>query len=135
MRATFSPSVTFTGVRVPKDTALGEPGAGLRVGVVESFALGYAAVYLGIAEARPRLRRDYAKKRVVKPENVPVANDPAVQRHIGELSRRTSTARCSCWHDSAERWEAGRRRAQRGLLGQQGQVPRHGGRARTSPRR
>ena len=47
MRATFSPSVTFTGVRVAKDTALGDPGTALRVGVVESFALGYAAVYAG----------------------------------------------------------------------------------------
>src|SRR5207247_6922820 len=33
MRATFSPSVTFTGVRVPSDAALGDPGAALHVGV------------------------------------------------------------------------------------------------------
>jgi hypothetical protein len=50
MRATYSPSVSFTGVRVPRDAVLGDPGAALRVGVVESFPLGYAAVYLGIAE-------------------------------------------------------------------------------------
>src|SRR3989475_12795392 len=30
MRATFSPSVTFTGVRVPGDGMLGDPGASLR---------------------------------------------------------------------------------------------------------
>ncbi|HWN56272.1 MAG TPA: acyl-CoA dehydrogenase family protein, partial [Methylomirabilota bacterium] len=40
MRATFSPSVTLTGVRVPRDAALGRPGTATQVGVVESFALG-----------------------------------------------------------------------------------------------
>src|SRR6266851_9822352 len=39
MRATFSPSVTLTGVRVPRDAALGRPGTATQVGVVESFAL------------------------------------------------------------------------------------------------
>jgi butyryl-CoA dehydrogenase len=92
MRATFSPSVTFTGVRVPADAGLGDPGAATRVGVVESFALGYAAVYLGISEAALAFAIDYAKRRVVRPENVPVAHDPAVQRHVGELSAHLDAA-------------------------------------------
>ncbi len=104
MRATFSPSVTFTGVRVPKDAALGDPGAGLRVGVVESFALGYAAVYTGIAEGALAFAIDYAKKRIVKPENIPVAHDPTVQRHIGELSAHLDGA-LLVLADTAERWE------------------------------
>ncbi|MEX2222723.1 MAG: acyl-CoA dehydrogenase family protein [Candidatus Rokuibacteriota bacterium] len=104
MRATFSPSVTFTGVRVAKDTALGDPGAALRVGVVESFALGYAAVYLGIAEGALAFAIDYARKRIVKPENVPVAHDPAVQRHIGELSAHLDGA-LLVLADTAERWD------------------------------
>ena len=87
MRATFSPSVTFTGVRVAEDATLGDPGAALRVGVVESFALGYAAVYLGHRRGALAFAIDYAKKRVVKPENIAVAQDPTVQRHIGELVR------------------------------------------------
>ncbi|HEX9748893.1 MAG TPA: acyl-CoA dehydrogenase family protein [Methylomirabilota bacterium] len=115
MRATFSPSVTFTGVRVPKDAALGDPGAGLRVGVVESFALGYAAVYLGIAEGALAFAIDYARKRIVKPENVPVAHDPAVQRHIGELSAHLDGA-LLVLADTAERWEAGDL-VERGVLG------------------
>src|SRR5713226_1227503 len=97
MRAPFSPSVTFTGVRVPKDAALGDPGAGLRVGVVESFALGYA------------------KKRIVKPENIPVAHDPTVQRHIGELSAHLDGA-LLVLADTAERWEAADV-LERGVLG------------------
>jgi alkylation response protein AidB-like acyl-CoA dehydrogenase len=104
MRATFSPSVTFTGVRVPKQAALGDPGAALRVGVVESFALGYAAVYLGIAESALAFAIDYAKKRIVKPENIPVAHDPAVQRHIGELAAHLDGA-LLVLADTAERWE------------------------------
>jgi alkylation response protein AidB-like acyl-CoA dehydrogenase len=104
MRATYSPSVTFTGVRVPGDAILGEPGAAIRVGVVEAFALGYAAVYLGIAEAALGFAIDYAKKRVVKPENVAVAQDPAVQRHVGELSAHLEAA-LLVLADSAARWE------------------------------
>ena len=105
MRATFSPSVTFTGVRVPTDAALGDPGEALRVGVVESFALGYAAVYLGIAEGALAFAIDYAKKRIVKPENTAVAHDPTVQRHIGELSAHLESA-LLVLADTAERWEA-----------------------------
>jgi butyryl-CoA dehydrogenase len=105
MRATYSPSVTFTGVRVPREAALGDPGAAIRVGVVESFALGYAGVYLGIAESALAFAIDYAKKRIVKPENVAVARDPAVQRHVGELSAHLDAA-LLVLGDSAARWEA-----------------------------
>ena len=103
MRATFSPSVTFTGVRLPDDGILGDPGAALRVGVIESFALGYAAIYLGIAESALAFAMDYAKKRVVRPENVAVAMDPTVQRHIGELAAHLDAAGLVLT-DSAARW-------------------------------
>jgi alkylation response protein AidB-like acyl-CoA dehydrogenase len=105
MRATFSPSVTFTGVRVPADGMLGDPGASLRVGVIESFALGYAAVYLGIAESALAFAMDYAKKRIVKPENIAVAMDPTVQRHVGELAAHLDAA-ALVLVDSASRWDA-----------------------------
>jgi alkylation response protein AidB-like acyl-CoA dehydrogenase len=104
MRATFSPSVTFTGVRVPGDGMLGDPGAAVQVGVIESFALGYAAVYLGIAESALAFALDYAKKRVVKPENIAVAADPTVQRHIGELAAHLDAA-ALVLADSAARWD------------------------------
>ena len=105
MRATFSPSVTLSNVRLPRDAALGAPGSATGVGVVESFALGYAAVYVGIAEAAFEFASDFVKKRVVKPENVPVAHDPAVQRQIGDLEARLDAGRLVL-HDAALRWEA-----------------------------
>jgi alkylation response protein AidB-like acyl-CoA dehydrogenase len=105
MRATFSPSVTFTGTRVPGDATLGQPGSATTVGVVESFGLGYAAIYVGAAEAALDFAVDYARKRVVKPENVPVAQDPAVQRHIGHLRVHLDAARLVL-DDAAAGWEA-----------------------------
>jgi alkylation response protein AidB-like acyl-CoA dehydrogenase len=105
MRATFSPSVTLSGVRVPAEAGLGDPGSALRCGVIEGFALGYAAIYLGIAEAALGFAVDYAKKRIVRPENVPVAHDPAVQRHVGELAAHLDGA-LLVLADSAARWEA-----------------------------
>jgi len=104
MRATFSPSVTFTGVRVPGDGMLGDPGAALRGGIIESFALGYAAIYLGIAESALTFAMDYARKRVVRPENVAVAMDPTVQRHVGELAAHLDAAGLVL-ADSAARWD------------------------------
>lgn len=92
MRATFSPSVTLRGCVVDEVAALGQPGSATQVGVVESFGLGYAAIYLGIAEAALDFATDYAKKRIVRPENVPVAHDPAVQRHVGELRAHLDAA-------------------------------------------
>ena len=115
MRATFSPSVTFAGVRVAKDAALGDPGTALRVGVVESFALGYAAVYAGIAQGALAFAIHYAKQRIVKPENIPVAHDPTVQRHVGELAAQLDAA-LLVLADSAERWEAADVQ-ERGVLG------------------
>ena len=105
MRGTYSPSVTFSGVWIPREAALGRPGSAIQVGVVESFGLGYAAIYVGVAEAALDFAIDYAKKRVVKPENIAVAQDPTVQRHIGGLAVRLDAARLVL-EDSAARWES-----------------------------
>ena len=105
MRGTYSPSVTFTGVRIPADALLGRPGSATQVGIVESFGLGYAAVYVGVAEAALDFTLDYAKKRVVKPENVAVAQDPTVQRHLGALVVHLDAARLVL-RDAAAGWEA-----------------------------
>jgi hypothetical protein len=105
MRGTYSPSVTFTGVRIPGDALLGRPGSATQVGIVESFGLGYAAVYVGLAEAALDFTLDYAKRRVVKPDNVAVAQDPTVQRHLGGLVVHLDAARLVL-RDAAARWEA-----------------------------
>ncbi|HET7343599.1 MAG TPA: acyl-CoA dehydrogenase family protein, partial [Methylomirabilota bacterium] len=103
MRGTYSPSVTFTGARIAGDAVLGRPGAATQAGVVESFGLGYAAVYVGLAEAALAFAIDYAKQRVVRPDNVPVAQDPAVQRHVGGLVAHLDAARLVL-DDAAARW-------------------------------
>jgi len=105
MRGTYSPSVTFTGVPLPREATLGQPGMAVQVGVVESFGLGYAAVYLGLAEASLVFAQEYVKKRVVRPENIAVAQDPTVQRHVGGLVVHLDAARLVL-EDSAARWDA-----------------------------
>jgi len=105
MRGTYSPSVTLSGVRVAGDALLGRPGAATQVGVVESFGLGYAAVYVGLAEAALDFTLDDARKRVVKPDNVPVARDPTVQRHLGGLLVHLDAARLVL-RDAAAGWAA-----------------------------
>ena len=104
MRGTYSPSVTFRGVRIGGDAVLGQPGAALQAGVVEIFGLGYAAVYVGVAEAALAFAIDYVKKRVVKPENIAVAQDPTVQRHVGGLALHLDAARLVL-DDAAGRWD------------------------------
>ena len=120
MRGTYSPSVTLKNVRVPTNAALGRPGAAVQVGVVESFALGYAAVYVGIAEASLDFAVDYARKRIVKPDNVPVATDPTVQRHIGRLRVHLDAARLVL-EESAHGWDAADV-VERGLLANRAKV-------------
>jgi alkylation response protein AidB-like acyl-CoA dehydrogenase len=114
MRGTYSPSVTLSNVRVAGDCVLGQPGSALQAGVIESFALGYAAVYVGLAEAAFDFAVEYARKRIVKPENVPVANDPTVQRHLGGLRVHLDAARLVL-EESAAGW-ADADVAERGLL-------------------
>jgi alkylation response protein AidB-like acyl-CoA dehydrogenase len=104
MRATFSPTVTLTDVQVKDDEMLGPPGGPLGIGVIEVFGLGYAAIYLGIADGALSFAVDYARQRVVKPENVAVAHDPAIQRHVGELVARLEAAQ-HVLEGCAEQWD------------------------------
>ena len=92
MRATYSPSVTFTSCIVARDSVLGDVGDPIKAGIVESFALGYAAIYLGIADCALAFAVDYAKKRVFKPDPLPIAYEPTMQRQIGELSVQLDAA-------------------------------------------
>jgi alkylation response protein AidB-like acyl-CoA dehydrogenase len=104
MRATYSPSVTFENCLVPADATLGQPGMALRIGVIESFALGYAAIYLGIAHSALEYARQYCQTRVFHPENVPIAHEPAIQRHIAEIAIPLDAARLLLYQ-SAQQWE------------------------------
>jgi alkylation response protein AidB-like acyl-CoA dehydrogenase len=104
MRATFSPSVTFDNCVVADDCTLGQPGRATRVGVVESFALGYAAIYLGIAQGALDFATRYCQTKVFRPENVPVAHEPAIQRHVAEMTISLEAARLLLYQ-AAQHWE------------------------------
>jgi alkylation response protein AidB-like acyl-CoA dehydrogenase len=114
MRATFSPSVVFDNCILAADCTLGQPGMATRVGVVESFALGYAAIYLGIAQGALDFATRYCQKQVFHPENVPIAHEPAIQRHMAEMAIPLDAARLLL-HQAARSWE-GADVATRGLL-------------------
>ena len=106
MRATFSPSVTFTGVRVPDDGMLGDPGR--------------RAPRRRHRELRARVRGDLHRHRRVGAglrdglrqearradrRTSPSRMDPTVQRHIGELAAHLEAAGLVL-DDSAARWDA-----------------------------
>lgn len=104
MRATFSPSVVFDNCVVPADCTLGQPGMAARVGVVESFALGYAAIYLGIAQGALDFATHYCQTKVFHPENVPIAYEPTIQRHVAEMAIPLEAARLLLYQ-AARRWD------------------------------
>jgi alkylation response protein AidB-like acyl-CoA dehydrogenase len=105
MRATYSPSVTLTGCVIAKDAVIGDPGGAIRVGVIEGFGLGYAAIYLGIAQSALEFAIDYAKKRVFKPDTVPISHEPLIQRHVGEMTIQMDAAALVLAHAAAA-WDA-----------------------------
>jgi alkylation response protein AidB-like acyl-CoA dehydrogenase len=104
MRATFSPSVVFDNCVIPADCALGQPGMATRVGVVESFALGYAAIYLGIAQGALDCATGYCQTKVFHPENIPIAHEPTIQRHVAEIAIPLEGARLLLYQ-AAQHWE------------------------------
>ena len=104
MRATVSPSVEFKDCFVEESHALGKPGEFLKVGVVESFPLGYAAVYLGTATSALEFATEYCKTRVFKPDPLPISNDPIIQRHLGDISVHLDAAR-AVLYQCASQWD------------------------------
>ncbi len=103
MRATVSPSVEFADCFVGYDQILGQPGDALKVGVLEGFGLGYAAIYLGIAAAALEFTTEYCKNRRFQPDPLPMAHDITIQRHIAEMSIHLEAARLVL-HQSASLW-------------------------------
>jgi len=105
MRATVSPSVEFANCFVKQDLILGQPGDGLKVGQIEGFGLGYAAIYLGAATAALEFATEYCKTTQFRPNPTPIADDPTIQRHLGEMSIQLEAAR-QVLYQSATQWAA-----------------------------
>ena len=84
MRATASHTVEYD-TPVSVDDVFGPPGRLLSADW-GSFSLGYAAVYLGIAEAAYAYITDYVQQRTWTPDGAKMVQYPSVQRSIGEMS-------------------------------------------------
>ena len=91
MRATTSHSIRYD-TEVLAEDIMGEPGQLLTIDL-SGFALGYAATYLGVAEAAYDFILDYARNRVVAPSTEPLAHNPLIQRNLGEMSAQIRAAR------------------------------------------
>ncbi|MED5578751.1 MAG: acyl-CoA dehydrogenase family protein [Nitrospinota bacterium] len=86
MRATTSHSMKYQNVQLDEEDIVGKAGDVDRIDLVPKFGLGYSAIYLGIGAAALEWTTSYAKKRKLKPDNVPIASYPQVQRLLGEMN-------------------------------------------------
>ena len=93
MRATASHSMTYQDGFVQEDDIVGPPGVVFTSGLGAEYAVGYAAIYLGIAEAAYEFARDYARTRIIKPDTQPIGHSPVIQRYIAEMSVGLEAAR------------------------------------------
>jgi len=84
MRGTISHTIRYDSM-VPDANVIGRPGSFFDVDLT-GFALGYAAVYLGIGEAAFDFITEYARTRTLRPSPQPLSHHPLVQRTIGEMS-------------------------------------------------
>lgn len=91
MRGTVSHTIRYDSV-VGEADVIGAPGQFFSVDL-SGFALGYAAVYLGIGEAAFEFMVEYAKTRAQKPSTTPMSHHPLVQRTIAEVGTAIRAAR------------------------------------------
>lgn len=91
MRGTISHTIRYDAT-VPAANIIGTPGALFSVDLA-GFALGYAAVYLGIGEAALEYMVEYAKTKTLKPSTEPLSHHPLVQRTLAEMGTAIRAAR------------------------------------------
>ncbi len=108
MRGTISHTIRYD-CAVGADEVIGTPGSLLGVDL-SGFALGYAAVYLGIGEAAFVYMVDYARTKPLRPSTEPMAHHPLVQRTVAETGTAIRAARLLL-HDAARIRMAGDREA------------------------
>jgi alkylation response protein AidB-like acyl-CoA dehydrogenase len=90
MRGTISHTIRYDATVSDADV-VGTPGALFHVDLA-GFALGYAAVYLGIGEAAVEYMVEYARTRTQKPSTEPLSHHPLVQRTLAEMGIAVRTA-------------------------------------------
>jgi alkylation response protein AidB-like acyl-CoA dehydrogenase len=90
MRGTNSLTIRYA-CFVDEAQVVGPPGAFLRADL-SRFALGYAAVYLGIAEAAFEYIVEHVRTKPLRPGAPPAAHHPQVQRSIAEMGTSIRSA-------------------------------------------
>ena len=103
MRATISPSMSFQDCPVDDFAVLGEAGQSQRLGVGLAFGLGYAAVYLGAAQAALDFTVEYCRSHRFDPHPTLMAESLGVQRAVAEMTMTLDSARLILYQ-SANRW-------------------------------
>lgn len=108
MRGTVSHTIRYD-VVVPDADIVGRPGEILGIDL-SGYALGYAAVYLGIGEAAFEFMVEYAKTRTQKPSTTPLSHHPLVQRQVAETGTALRAGRLLL-HEAARLKQLGDREA------------------------
>ena len=103
MRATVSPAMRLNNCFVGPAAPLGKPGDAPRSGVTQGFGLGFAAVYIGVAQAAHDYIREFAQTQAFAPDPTPVAAGLAVQRTVAEMAVSIEGAR-RVLHHGASVW-------------------------------
>lgn len=90
MRGTISHTIRYD-CAVDRANVVGRPGEYLTIDL-QGFALGYAAVYLGIGEAAFEYMTEYARTRTQRPSSEPMSHHPLVQRVVAEVGTQIRAA-------------------------------------------
>jgi hypothetical protein len=98
MRGTISHTIRYDST-VDAADVIGAPGQFLTLDL-SGFALGYAAVYLGIGEAAFEFMVEYARTKTQRPSLEPMSHHPLVQRAVAETGTAIRAARLLL-HDAA----------------------------------
>ena len=104
MRATVSPSVSFKQCTVDTEEVLGIPGLSEKVGVGQGFGLGYAAVYIGAAQASLDFLIQHAKTQRYDPDTSKLSHSLIIQRGVAHMMLELDSARL-LMYQSAALWE------------------------------
>ncbi len=91
MRGTVSHTIRYESLIRPEQM-IGAPGQMLTIDL-SGYALGYAAVYLGIAMAAFDFSVEYAKTKSYRPGAEPICHHPLTQRTLAELGTSIRAAR------------------------------------------
>jgi alkylation response protein AidB-like acyl-CoA dehydrogenase len=101
MRATFSPTVKFENVVLPKSHMMGAPGRNMfTVGLTQAISIGYSAVNTAVARSALDFAVGYAAKKTIGASAH--ADSPLVQTRVGELATTVDASYAMMLHAAFE---------------------------------